>query len=118
MKAPKYRNKPVYVTLDGTIVGGDHPGPKTKMFDSQREYRRWCELIAMQKAGRISGLRRQVPFVLHAKGGAAICRYVADYVYVEAGCRVVEDCKGKRTATYRMKKKWMKSEHGVDIRET
>lgn len=114
----KYRNKPIYVTADGTIVDGDHDGPKTKMFDSQREYRRWLELVELQAAGRITGLRRQVPFILHAKGGVAICRYVADMVYVERGERVIEDVKGRKTRMYLLKRKWMLAEHGITIRET
>jgi hypothetical protein len=114
----KYRNRPVYVSDAGDIVGAEHAGPKTKMFDSQSEYRRWCELVALQQAGKISGLRRQVRFDLHALGGAKLTRYVADFVYVEAGRRVVEDRKGKLTQAYKLRKAWMKAEHGVEIRET
>ena len=116
-KQPKYRNKPVYVTPHGEIVMASHAGPKTKIFDSQREYRRWRELFAQQQAGRISGLRRQVPFKLHVNG-IAICRYVADLVYVENGQRVVEDVKGRKTAMYLLKRKWMLAEYGIEIRET
>ena len=28
-------------------------------FDSQKEYRRWCELKLLERAGEIQGLRRQ-----------------------------------------------------------
>jgi hypothetical protein len=115
---PKYRNKPVYATPEGLMVGSDHPGPKEKMFDSQREYRRWCVLIDRQKAGEISGLRRQVSFLLRAEGGAVVCRYKADLVYVERGQRVVEDVKGKITAMYKLKRKWMKAQYGIEILET
>ena len=48
----KYRNRPV-VTSDGR-------------FDSQRELRRWGELKLLQKAGRITGLQRQVRIPLYA----------------------------------------------------
>jgi hypothetical protein len=114
----KYNARPVYVSDAGDIVGADHPGPKTKMFDSQSEYRRWQELIALQQVGKISGLRRQVRFDLHALGGEKLTIYRADYVYVEAGQRVVEDRKGRRTAAYLLRRKWMKAEYGIEIRET
>lgn len=106
------------MTPDGQLVGSDHEGPKQKVFDSQSEYRRWGELMIQQTAGLISGLRRQVSFPLHAIDGTVITRYRADFVYVERGERIVEDRKGKRTRVYEMKKKWMKAEYGIEIRES
>ena len=35
-----------------------------EVFDSKREYRRWCELKLLEKAGEIWGLERQVKYVL------------------------------------------------------
>ncbi|MFO0937853.1 MAG: DUF1064 domain-containing protein [Gemmataceae bacterium] len=117
-KRSRYGAKPVYVTPDGIAVGADHPGPKTKAFDSQSEFRRWQELQVQAAAGRICGLRKQVSFPLHATNGEVITRYRADFVYVENGRRIVEDRKGHRTAAYKMKRKWLKAEYGIDIRET
>lgn len=114
----KYSNTRFYRTPAGEIVGEDYPGPKVKAFDSKRELKRWQVLAAMEKAGRISGLRTQVRFDLHALGGEKICIYRADFVYIEAGQRVVEDCKGAKTRAYLQKRKWMKAEHGIEIRET
>ena len=88
-------------------------------FDSKGEYRRWLELFAMQAAGRISELQRQVRFDLHSLGGAKICSYVADFVYIENGRRIVEDYKSEFTAKmpmFKIKAKWMKAEHGIEIR--
>lgn len=99
----KYGAKPV--TADG------------EFFASTREYQRWLDLLLLQKSGIISGLQRQVPITLHALGGLAIARYIADFVYLENGERVVEDVKGCKTAMYALKKKWVKAEHGIDIKE-
>ena len=94
-------------------------------FDSKREFARWCDLKLLQRAGKISELRRQVRFQLcetpYDEDGKAIFRgvsYVADFVYVEDGKTVVEDCKGFRTDAYLIKKKWFYEKYGILIRET
>ena len=95
------------------------------VFDSKKEYRRWLDLNLLQKAGMISDLRRQVRFALcdtpYGEDGKALFRgvsYVADFVYVENGVTVVEDCKGFRTDAYQIKKKWFFDKYGILIRET
>ena len=45
-------------------------------------------------------------------------RYVADFVYLENGIEVVEDCKGVRTKEYVIKRKLMLFLKGIRIRET
>lgn len=92
------------------------------MFDSQKEARRFEQLILLRRGGVIRNLRLQVPFVLAESvvlGGRKkpALRYIADFVYVERGQEVVEDVKGMRTAVYRIKKHLMKSVHGIEIRE-
>lgn len=104
-------------------------------FDSEKEYRRYCELSLLERAGKVSDLRRQVKFVLipsqyepdtigkrgGVKRGKLIERevsYVADFVYTEDGKTVVEDTKGFRTADYILKRKLMLYIHGIRIRET
>ena len=129
----KYRSKKV--TIDGVT------------YDSKKEYRRWCELCLLQKAGKITGLERQVPFELIpaqkrtvetgerykrnilAQGIRAgdpktkevtleqSCVYKADFVYKQDGRQVVEDTKGVRTADYIIKRKLMLWVHGIKIRE-
>lgn len=88
-------------------------------FASAKEAARYEELWLLERAGAIRDLVLQQVFDLHAHGGALICRYVADFSYldVEAGSRVVEDVKGMRTRMYRLKARWMHAEYGIDIVE-
>lgn len=101
-KRPKYGNRKV--TVDGVT------------WDSQREYKRWLSLWQRQKLGLIRELRRQVTFRLIVNG-MLVCRYVADFTYVESGKRVVEDAKGFRTPEYKLKSKLMQACYGITIRE-
>lgn len=85
---------------------------------------RYCHLKLLQRAGRISGLRCQVVFELapavrvQGRKRPAL-RYVADFVYREAGAAVdtVEDVKGKLTDAYRIKRHLM-AVLGFEIKET
>lgn len=103
-------------------------------FDSQREARRYKELLLLERAGKISGLQRQVPFLLIPAQRGEVwsekkhkfvshvversCSYMADFVYLDdKGSRVVEDTKGMRTPEYIIKRKLMLERHGVRIRE-
>lgn len=88
-----------------------------RVFDSEREARRYLVLKAEQQPGRIEGLRLQVRYPLHGPNGAEITAYVADFVYRRGGAEVVEDAKGFRTRVYRLKRKWMRDEYGVEIKE-
>lgn len=106
----KYHNRKV--TVDG------------EAFDSVKEYRRFCELRLLERAGAVTDLRRQVKFELlpvqriDGKVVERACSYVADFVYMENGQQVVEDTKGMRTQEYRIKRKLMLLVHGIRIRET
>lgn len=93
--------------------------PDGQKFDSVKEFHRWGCLRLLERAGRISDLKRQVSFELIPKqDGERACSYVADFVYYEDGKLVVEDCKGFKTDVYRMKKKLMLWVHGIHIKET
>lgn len=93
-------------------------------FDSTRESRRWSELQALQVAGHISDLERQVVFELApsvkfagSKRAKPALRYVADFRYVDkAGALVTEDVKGVLTREFQIKRHLMLSVHGVDVR--
>ena len=92
-------------------------------FDSAREGRRYAELRDMERAGEIQGLRLQVPFELVPSFECDGVRYrgmkyVADFVYHRDGKQVVEDCKGFRTAEYRLKKKLMAYVNHINIEES
>lgn len=99
----KWRNR-IVKTEDGT-------------FHSRKEYRRWCDLKILERTGRIQELRRQVPYTIEVNG-KRICKYIADFVYLENGQEVVEDVKGKPTPEYRLKAKLMLAVHGIKLLET
>ena len=91
-------------------------------FDSRKEYKRWKELVLLERAGEITNLRRQVKYVLiptqreppttnsrgNLKPGKIIereCSYIADFVYTDVwtGKEVIEDVKGyKGGGAYRV----------------
>ena len=75
--------------------------------------------MLLERAGKISDLKRQVKFELIPKQqGERACNYVADFTYYEDGKYVVEDCKGYKDKVYRIKKKLLLWVHGHRIRET
>ena len=91
-------------------------------FDSKAEARYWGHLQIRLKAGEISNLRRQVPFVLAPAvviGGRKRppLRYVADFVWEEGGRTVVADVKGAVPEAYRIKRHLLKAIHGIEILE-
>ena len=93
--------------------------PDGTVFDSRKEYNRWCSLRLLERAGKISDLKRQVKYELIPKqDGERACTYIADFVYCQDGKTVVEDCKGYRTDAYKIKKKLMLQVHCIRIYET
>lgn len=120
-KGPKYHNEP-------TAVGGIK-------FDSRKEAHRYGELMALQKAGKIRGLKLQAQYTLQesyvTETGERVraIRYVADFAYERAtapDCAgtihwlpVVEDVKSRatKTAQYEMKKKLLRERFGLTITE-
>lgn len=92
-------------------------------FDSAKEMKRYVKLRDMQEAGRIRGLRLQVPFEILPSfecDGVKYrgMRYIADFVYYRDGKVVVEDCKGFKTPEYKMKKKLMAYINHINIEES
>ena len=119
----KYHNKPTErVTASGAVL----------RFDSQKEARRYDELAALERAGKIRDLRMQVDFTLQeaytdgeGRRVRAI-RYRADFTYWRYDDPpggwvrfVVEDVKSRATRTkeYVMKRKLMKERFNIDIQE-
>jgi hypothetical protein len=93
--------------------------PDGQVFDSVKEYHRYGMLKLLERAGKISDLKRQVKYELIPKQeGERACSYVADFTYYEDGKLVVEDCKGFRTDAYKIKKKLMLWVHKIKIKET
>lgn len=125
MKARKYHNKKVvYEGIE---------------FDSKKECARYKALLLLEKAGKISNLRLQVPYELipniyetelvqlktkvkeKTRCVQKSVKYVADFVYKdENGNEVVEDVKGSLkllTREYILKKKMMRAFLGITIKE-
>lgn len=96
-----------------------------EMFDSQKEYQRYRELLILQRTGMITDLKRQVKFELIPSqriDGKVVERatsYIADFVYTtQRGERVVEDVKGVKTPEYVIKRKLMLWVHGIQVKES
>ena len=93
--------------------------PDGYVFDSRKEYNRWCNLKLLERAGKISDLKRQVKYELIPKQeGERACNYIADFFYCQDGETVVEDCKGFRTEGYKIKRKLLLHKFGIRIKET
>ena len=97
------------------------------MFDSRKEFIRWCELRIMERTSKITDLKRQVKYVLipaqcdnRGKVLERECSYIADFVYYDfaLGQQIVEDCKGYKTEAYKLKKKMLLYVHNIRIKET
>ena len=80
-------------------------------FDSKKEAARYAELAMLERAGKISGLERQVRFEICPKvpglKGSRARHYVADFVYCEGGKKIIEDVKSwitKKNPVYTLKK--------------
>ena len=79
-------------------------------YHSKREKRRAIELELLLKAGKISDLKYQIPYILlpsftFNKKKHREIKYIADFVYQVGKKTIIEDCKGFKTETYRIKKK-------------
>jgi len=86
------------------------------VFDSQMEYKRWCELKALQADGVIKDLERQIVYPLEVNG-VKIGRFTADHRWrdpvTSAVC--VEDVKGVLVRDFTLRVKLMKAIHGIDV---
>lgn len=102
-------------------------------FASQAEARRYQELKLLEKARQIQYLSVQPSFDLHSAVqhhmGAPVrmqkvARYVADFKYQRRSIAypdewvwVFEDVKGMKTPMYRLKKKRVFAQYGIEIQE-
>ena len=100
---------------------------KTKGFDSAKEWRRNQELEIMQRAGEISELNKQVPFVVMPSYTIADettnrtvreIRYIADFTYrLKDGTRIIEDVKGIQTDVFKIKRKLLERKIALGVIE-
>lgn len=97
-------------------------------FDSNKEYKRYIELKALQQRGEIKELHHHTKFELAPKTKIEgekrtkpALRYFADFTYFTTeGVYVVEDVKSiatRKLPSYRNKKHLMKTVHNIDVRE-
>lgn len=93
-------------------------------FDSKAECRRYEELLILQRAGKISDLKRQTPIgligadglPLRAEGGRRLV-YRADFTYIEDGKLTYEDRKGYKTKDFKLKMAILRG-MGIELRLT
>ena len=113
--------------MDLAALGSKYNAKKTVVdgieFDSAKEAKRYAKLRALEDAGKIQGLCLQMPFELlpsFESDGVKYrgMKYVADFVYYRDGKVVVEDCKGFKTAEYKLKKKLMAYINHINIKES
>jgi hypothetical protein len=86
-------------------------------FDSLAELRRYRELRMLEAAGVIAGLEvhPRYPLVVN---GVKVGSYEADFRYVTPeGETVIEDVKGVRTSTYKLKKRLVEALYGIQVVE-
>lgn len=128
---PKSANSKYYAKKSPCLYGHIHA--------SIKEANRCNELHLMEKAGEISELCCQKDYELIpaqyryekrvSKKGKPLkdkkvllersCIYKADFTYKDkSGNPIVEDCKGKRTKEYIIKRKLMLYIHGIKLKET
>ena len=105
-KPPKYKNKRTF--FEG------------QSFASRREAARYGELLLLKAAGEIKGEIELQQRIRCEIDGVHVCDYICDFWYTltEGHQLVIEDCKGVKTALYRLKKKLVKALYGYDILET
>ena len=95
-------------------------------FPSLKEGRRYSELKIAERAGHVARLQLQVTIPLVVNGVPIFPQgYRADFVYLELQQDqwqtwkfIIEDCKGVRTDTYKIKRQLVLAIWGIEIRET
>ncbi len=86
-------------------------------FDSQKEFRHYLYLKNLEEKGTIKDLKLQVkfPFMLENK---KIFTYIADFTYIDKDGAHIVDVKSPITAknsTFRLKKKLIEAQYGIEI---
>jgi len=77
------------------------------LFASKGEAARYQELVLLERAGQISGLKTHPRLPIEIEG-EKICEYRGDFEYREDGFPVIEDFKGKQTPEFKLKWKIVK----------
>lgn len=110
-KYNKYNN--IRTEVDGVV------------FASKKEAREWVRLCGELKAGHITALDRQIKYqfpdgfgglIRHVKSNRPLT-YIADFVYIRNGQKIIADAKGHITPEYKIKAALMKCLLGITIVE-
>ena len=80
------------------------------MFPSKAEAARYCQLMELVRKGEVKDLELHPVFRF-----ACGAKYVADFRYVWEGKKVIEDVKGQETAVFKLKRRLLIHEFGVDV---
>ncbi len=86
---------------------------------------RYRELLELQKAKKISKLKKEFVFYLYRKSGKAIARYTADYIYrleiemygLPAKTNIIEEYKGSKNmwaykrSDYPLRRRWVMADY-------
>jgi hypothetical protein len=86
-------------------------------FDSTSEFRRYCTLKLMERAGEIHGLELHPVYKLRVDGHD-ICEFEPDFRYLTAtGQLVAEDSKSPATITpeFKLKAKLFRALYGIEV---
>lgn len=89
-------------------------------FHSKKEAKRYGVLRIMELAGEITDLELQPEFLIEVKG-KKVAMYKADFRYKEKEMAKIEDVKSPATRkkeSYRLKKKLVEAQYGIEIIET
>lgn len=78
--------------------------------DSKIEAKRCDELHSLELTGAITRLEMQPVFPVIING-KTVCKYIADFAWFTADCRIVEDVKGMTTPVFNLKKKLVEASH-------
>lgn len=92
-----------------------------EMYDSKKEAEFAMLLDSLKRARdpseKVWIVERQVPFEI-VINNKKICKYIADFrVQYHDGHFEIIDVKGMKTAIYRLKKKLVEAQYGIEIKE-
>lgn len=85
-------------------------------FDSQAEADHYWDLKQLERAGEITELELQPVFPLLVNG-IKVGLYRADFRFRDEDGLHVQDVKGVRTPVYKLKKKMVLAQYGIEIEE-
>lgn len=86
-------------------------------FDSKREAFYYMYYRNLEQDGKIQNLQLQVPFHI-VINGKKICKYLADFTYIDEFGKHVIDVKSKITRTdkvFRLKKKLVEALYNIEV---